>query len=578
MFDEQRSKQAKHGRHDHDAMPGAKVGKHTLVETEGHAHHEHHEAHGASAAPAGIDASTLQKFIAKHEGDVDHVYLDSRGFKTGGIGHLLEGTSFAVGQHLSTEQITAWFQQDVAIAIAGAKQVLGATFDKLDAARQIVVIDMVFNMGAGSSGFAGFHTLIGYMREGNFAAAANDMLHTLWASQVGTRAVEDAAVMRSGQLAGASAPPQHEPGKPGHEPAHQPTDPPRHEPHPPEPAHGTASSALVAVRDGKKLLQLGSRGAAVVEVQQLLHLPHDGTYGPQTEGAVERFQRSHGLAVDGVVGEQTIAKLAPIGSTGPSTSASNGSSTAKGAPNGWTTIPGDQGQPSHKPAPPLDEVRHGKAVLEVGEHGAAVAEVQKLLGAGSGATFGPVTRSHVIAFQKRHHAHRDDGIVDANTLELLEKHPASALAAETHDGLEQRSRLLSIARSASIGRRPDGLCYKHVCEFLVACHGYGKIIDPYTQFPSGDLPVAHDFADLMNTASERYGLIKLSVTSPYDAPSGSIVVVAAGSPGTANPTAGDISVADGKGNFYNGGAMSYGGRAGWAASPRAELLGCYVPR
>ena len=37
--------------------------------------------------------------------------------------------------------------------------------------------------------------------------------------------------------------------------------------------------------------------------------PIDGLYGPLTQGAVERFQQRHGLAVDGVVGRQTKRSL-----------------------------------------------------------------------------------------------------------------------------------------------------------------------------------------------------------------------------------------------------------------------------
>src|SRR4051794_40707834 len=37
--------------------------------------------------------------------------------------------------------------------------------------------------------------------------------------------------------------------------------------------------------------------------------PIDGLYGPLTQGAVERFQQRHGLAVDGIVGRQTRRTL-----------------------------------------------------------------------------------------------------------------------------------------------------------------------------------------------------------------------------------------------------------------------------
>jgi hypothetical protein len=124
-----------------------------------------------------------------------------------------------------------------------------------------------------------------------------------------------------------------------------------------------------------------------------------------------------------------------------------------------------------------------------------------------------------------------------------------------------------------------GKCYFHVCQFLIQCGGYGRIKNPYNQFPSWALPLAHNFSDLMtSTGAAHWGLERLSMSSPYDAPAGAIVVVKAGSPGTAHPTAGDIAIADGSGHFYNGGLMGYSGPDGWKRSPTAHLLGVYVPR
>ena len=68
--------------------------------------------------------------------------------------------------------------------------------------------------------------------------------------------------------------------------------------------------------------------------------------------------------------------------------------------------------------------------------------------------------------------------------------------------------------------------------------------------------------------------------NPYNAPGGAIVVVAAGAPGTSNPTAGDISVrsndsADDTSPFYNGGEMNY---VPYPSSfPTEYTLGIYVP-
>jgi|ERR1051326_1074708 peptidoglycan hydrolase-like protein with peptidoglycan-binding domain len=63
-------------------------------------------------------------------------------------------------------------------------------------------------------------------------------------------------------------------------------------------------------------VQMGSKGANVLRVQELLHdvwgetsLAIDGDFGPQTDGAVRDFQRANSLAVDGVVGPMTSKAL-----------------------------------------------------------------------------------------------------------------------------------------------------------------------------------------------------------------------------------------------------------------------------
>src|SRR5699024_3096406 len=64
-------------------------------------------------------------------------------------------------------------------------------------------------------------------------------------------------------------------------------------------------------------LRRGSRGPQVVELQRRLNeLGYnagkvDGIFGPATYNAVVAFQRAKGLAVDGIVGKNTINKLYP---------------------------------------------------------------------------------------------------------------------------------------------------------------------------------------------------------------------------------------------------------------------------
>lgn len=562
---------AHHDKNEHDhAHPGAahidasSPGKKTQVETA----HAGAEPHAEAASSGGINMKVLQDFIAKHEGYVDHVYRDSRGFPTAGIGHLLTGSSLKIGQKVSAEQITAWFKSDVAKAIAGARKDMGSGFDKLNEARQIVVIDMVFNLGTG--GFGQFHQTIHAMNTGNFAQAATNMLQSLWASQVGHRATEDAAIMRSGHMSGVGKDDSGDHKEEGH-----------HD----DSGGGKAAPSISQVRQGHGVLKVGEHGPAVKTVQHLLHVSADGIFGPHTRDAVEKFQHAHHLHADGIIGEKTLHALehkAPPKKKAEKDDDGDGTGGVK-APDDKDGK-GDKGKDDGKSkdgwtkAPTLEAVKSGAAELHIHERGGAVKHVQRLLSVADDGEFGPQTRAAVLAFQHDHDMKKHDGKIDDHTLEILEKHPVGSIAGESRDGSAQRSHMLSIARSGSVGRRPDGRCYYHVCQFLVQCGGYGKIKNPYTQFPSSALPLAHDFADLVNsTGPARWGLQRVSIHNPYDAPPGSIVVVAAGSPGTHHPTAGDIAVADGHGAFYNGGMMGYSGRAGWDASKSAHLLGCYIP-
>jgi pyruvate ferredoxin oxidoreductase gamma subunit len=86
----------------------------------------------------------------------------------------------------------------------------------------------------------------------------------------------------------------------------------------------------------------------------------DGRFGPRTQGAVERFQASHGLAVDGIVGRVTSERLARFAAV--SEHASNGrfgqgertsakpESTPKSSPAPTRTVDQAPTEPSSRPS------------------------------------------------------------------------------------------------------------------------------------------------------------------------------------------------------------------------------------
>jgi peptidoglycan hydrolase-like protein with peptidoglycan-binding domain len=132
------------------------------------------------------------------------------------------------------------------------------------------------------------------------------------------------------------------------------------------------------------MLEEGSTGTAVMEVQRALHIPADGIFGPQTYAAVIAFQRTAGIVVDGIVGPQTWGAL--FGGVRP-------------------------------PPPPSAHPYPGHPLAE-GSTGPAVGEVQAALHVAVDGIFGPQTTDAVIAFQRKSDI-QVDGIVGPQTWAAL---------------------------------------------------------------------------------------------------------------------------------------------------------------
>ncbi|MEW6505533.1 MAG: glycoside hydrolase family protein [Chloroflexota bacterium] len=119
------------------------------------------------------------------------MYYDSLGYLTGGYGHC-----FQLGGRLPDDIWYQIFRYDLMQAEAIVER-LGIPDHILGQNRRGVLIDMAFNLG---EGLFKFRRMIDALRRGDYEGAAQHMLDSQWAKQVGARARELAGLMRAGSL------------------------------------------------------------------------------------------------------------------------------------------------------------------------------------------------------------------------------------------------------------------------------------------------------------------------------------------------------------------------------------------
>tara|TARA_R110000772_G_scaffold120330_1_gene226549 strand:+ start:66 stop:551 length:486 start_codon:yes stop_codon:yes gene_type:complete len=153
----------------------------------------------------------IDKLIS-HEGLKLQVYEDTLGIKTIGIGRNLEDRGI-------TREELDWMDipnMDVIyeLGITEADAVYLATndvqiveeelvrahpcVDKLDAVRQLILMDMAFNMGVPR--LCKFKNMWAAIHEEDFATASKEMLDSRWANQVKSRATKLANAMHNGEM------------------------------------------------------------------------------------------------------------------------------------------------------------------------------------------------------------------------------------------------------------------------------------------------------------------------------------------------------------------------------------------
>lgn len=147
-----------------------------------------------------MDMKLLEAELSRDEDRRAMPYLDSRGYKTVGIGHNLAVSPMpGVTFPLSDAQIDAVFTRDISTSIAKLDKYI-PWWRTLSDPRQRVLANMCFNMGWGDGvkGLSGFHNTLAMIKAGQYQAAAAAMLKSRWASQVGARANRLSVMMAAG--------------------------------------------------------------------------------------------------------------------------------------------------------------------------------------------------------------------------------------------------------------------------------------------------------------------------------------------------------------------------------------------
>ena len=133
----------------------------------------------------------LRAQLPQDEGRRPFPYRDTVGKITIGVGRNLSDDG------LATDEIELLLANDILAAQRTAIDLI-PNFESLSDVRKAVVMNMAFNLG--EARFAGFHKTLQAIIDGRWDEAADNMLASVWANQVGVRARRLANMMRSDSL------------------------------------------------------------------------------------------------------------------------------------------------------------------------------------------------------------------------------------------------------------------------------------------------------------------------------------------------------------------------------------------
>lgn len=145
----------------------------------------------------------IKEMLERHEGKRNKTYKCSAGKRTIGIGHNIDGKGLPTDiaayelQHgeIADDMIYELLDADISDAISDCKK-LYPEFESFTESRRIALIDFLFNIGISTA--TTFKNTNIAINTGEWGKAADGLLASKYAKQVGGRAKEIAELLRTG--------------------------------------------------------------------------------------------------------------------------------------------------------------------------------------------------------------------------------------------------------------------------------------------------------------------------------------------------------------------------------------------
>ena len=129
--------------------------------------------------------------LVRHEGLRLKPYRCTAGKLTIGVGRNLDDCG------ISQKEAYALLDNDIRNCEQQLLDEIPVIYNALDEVRQSVLLNMCFNLGL--KGLLSFNNTLSFIAVGDWERAANGMLASKWAKQVGRRAIELSELMRKGK-------------------------------------------------------------------------------------------------------------------------------------------------------------------------------------------------------------------------------------------------------------------------------------------------------------------------------------------------------------------------------------------